>query len=49
MPIHGSFNGPIPAPGSSRGGDAPAHLCAQCRTPLGKSSIPCKNEPKDQS
>jgi hypothetical protein len=23
------------------------HLCAQCKTPLGKSSIPCKNEPKE--
>lgn len=46
MTLKGTFNAPQPTPG--RSWDAqPEHICSQCRTPLGKSTIRCKNEPKE--
>lgn len=43
--FHGTPNGGVLAPGSSRGGGAPEHVCGKCRTPTGRSAVPCPNDP----
>jgi hypothetical protein len=41
-----STTGGAPRHGIAESRERPAHLCAKCKTPMGKSAIPCPNEPK---
>jgi hypothetical protein len=41
------INGSNQTYGNTEARERHEHLCANCRTPTGKSTIPCKNEPKE--
>jgi hypothetical protein len=42
----GVINGSNQTYGIRESTERPEHLCANCKTPTGKSTIPCKNEPR---